>query len=346
MADLVRWQAEACGRLGSPLYAVLLDRLADDVLASGPAAAVLAGHEDDPGPSALALRLAGTVHRLALTGQAPQVAAHFPSTGGDGDADAAWVAVRSLLAERGEEVRAGLATAPQTNEVGRSAPLLGALLQVAGPEPLPVRLWEIGASGGLNLRADLFTYVAADGGRWGPPSSPVVLDPAWDTVPADAPASVEVVERVGGDVSPLDPTTPEGALTLESYVWPDQLQRLERLRGAIEVARRQPARLLRAGAVDLLHALEPAEGHLTVVWHSVMWQYLDAEEQAAAAARLEHLGQQATSSAPLAHIAFEPRRPGPGERHDFLVVATSWPGGAERVLGTAAPHGIPVTWRA
>jgi hypothetical protein len=46
------------------MYAVLLDRLADDLEAGGVTADVLAGHEDDPGPSALGLRLLGSVHRL------------------------------------------------------------------------------------------------------------------------------------------------------------------------------------------------------------------------------------------------------------------------------------------
>ena len=116
-------------------------------------AAVLAGHESDPGPSALALRLMAAVHRLVLTGAAPGLAAHYPSVGGTGDPDAAWPAFRQVLIEHVAEVRAGLASPPQTNEVGRSAALFGGLLQLAS-DGLPVRLFEIGSSGGLNLLAD------------------------------------------------------------------------------------------------------------------------------------------------------------------------------------------------
>ena len=57
MVALIREQAEGCGAFGSPLYEFLLQQLADDVEAGGPAYDVLRGHEDDPGPSALALRL-------------------------------------------------------------------------------------------------------------------------------------------------------------------------------------------------------------------------------------------------------------------------------------------------
>ena len=66
MVARVRQQAEACGRLGSPLYLFLLNRVADDVEAGGPAADVLRGHENDSGPSGLALRLMGGAHRLVL----------------------------------------------------------------------------------------------------------------------------------------------------------------------------------------------------------------------------------------------------------------------------------------
>src|SRR3954465_11582805 len=79
---LFRDQARACEELGSPMYAELLAGLADDLEAGGPTARVLAGHEDAPGPSGLALRLAGSVHRLVLAGTAPPLAAYYPSTGG------------------------------------------------------------------------------------------------------------------------------------------------------------------------------------------------------------------------------------------------------------------------
>lgn len=343
MAEKIRQQARACEALGSPFYGFLLDAVAGDVLAEGPSAAVLTGHEEDSGPSALALRLAGTVHRLVLAGRLPELARHYPSAGGDGDAAAAFPPFLAALADHGDEIRQGLESAPQTNEVGRAAALFGALLNVVGPDPMPVRLWEIGASGGLNLRADRFRYVAADGAVWGP-MSPVELDPAWDFRPADVAQSLQVIERVGGDLSPVDPTTDEGALRLASYVWPDQLDRLRRLRGAIDIAREFPARLVTAGAAELLDQLELADGVWTVVWHSVMWQYLPAAEQARVRDRLEELGASATERKPLAHIAFEPRRIGDSGEFRFVASVRIWPGDGERVLGAAPPHGVPVAW--
>ena len=158
------------------MYGELLERLADDLEAGGATAQVLRGHEDDPGPSGLALRLTGSIHRLVLSGAAPELAAYYPTAGGTWSSGGAG-AVLDLLDRRGEELRPWLDRAPQTNEVGRSAALLGGLLRLVNRWPLPVRLFEIGASGGLNLLADRFRYTDDAGGRWGDRSSPVAARP-------------------------------------------------------------------------------------------------------------------------------------------------------------------------
>ncbi|HEX5512246.1 MAG TPA: DUF2332 domain-containing protein [Actinomycetales bacterium] len=350
MSDLVaqvQQQARACVRLGSPFYGRLLERVADDLLAGGPTTGVVRGYEDLPAEAAVPLRLVGAVHRLALTGAAPDVAAHYPSCGGDGDPDAAWPAVRDVLARDVDAVSSFMASPPQTNEVGRAAALFGGLLAVLGRlaqsnrSPMPVRLFEIGASGGLNLLADHFTYRSMDGDTQGPRSSPVLLDPAWLTRPPGAPASVEVLERVGADLAPVDVTTEDGAARLLSYVWPDQLDRIERLQGAIEVARRHPVELRRASAFELVGHLRPVDDAVTVLWHSVMWQYLDDVEKRSVLDQLAWLGEFTDERKPLVHLAFEPN---PGGRGPFLVTATTWPGGHTTTLGHAPPHGVPVTW--
>lgn len=344
MIDRIRWQAEACRELGSPLYAGLLNDVADDVLAGGPAVDVLAGHESDPGPSALALRLMGGVHRLVLQRRAPALALTYPSVGGTGDVGAAWTALRDVLVEHRDELRQQLQQAPQTNEVGRAAALVGGLHHIVHGRPGPVRLVEIGASAGLNLLADLFRVIDGDGRSVGPSTSLVVLDDAWHGTPPPAAARPEVVERFGCDTAPVDARTTEGRLRLTSYVWPDQKARLERLRGALAVAARVPVVVERSDAVGFLRRLGLVPGTTTVLWHSVMWQYLSPTEQVAATARIAELGARADDKAGFAHLSLEPRRTAAGGRHELLVVLRSWPGGEERVLGSTAPHGLPTTW--
>ena len=343
LVDDIRDQAAACAELGSPMYAELLDRLATDVAAGGPAAEVLAGHEDADRDAATPLRLMGAVHRLVLERRAPALALHYPSVGGTfADADAAWAAFRDVLADDADALRPLLELPPQTNEVGRSAALLGALLHLAAEHPLPVRLLEVGASAGLNLRADRFRY-RGEGREWGPPDSAVLLDDAWRGEPPPD-VAVHVTERHGCDADPLDPATTEGRLTLTSYVWADQRTRLERLRAAFAVAAQVPATVARQGAAAFLDEVELRPGAATVVWHSVMWQYVDAEEQRQGEERLLALGGQATGAAPFARITLEPRRDRKDGDMRLAVTLRAWPGGEERVLGTAHPHGLPVTW--
>lgn len=339
----VRAQAVACGELGSPLYASLLEHVAGDMLAGGPTADVLAGHEDDPGPSALALRLMGAVHRIVLERRAPALAMFYPSVRGTADVDGAWPAFRGVVVEHRDEVRRLLDRPPQTNEVGRAASLIGGLLHVVDRWPGPLRLFEIGASAGLNLRADRFRVDLADEGGVGPSDSPVVLPDPWHGRRPPA-APLHIVARHGCDTEPVDPTTQEGRLRLTSYVWPDQPARLERLRGAFQIAAQVPAPVVRRSARDFVADLQLARGTTTVLWHSIMWQYLDHAERSEVGARLDELGGTAHADARLAHLALEPRRRTPTADHEVLVVLRTWPGGDELVLGSASAHGIPTTW--
>jgi hypothetical protein len=152
---------------------------------------------------------------------------------------------------------------------------------------------------------------------------------------------VWVVERAGCDAAPLDPTTEDGALTLQSFVWPEQLERLALLRGAIEVARRTPASVDRQSAPDWLETRlgQRRGGSATVVYHSVFWGYLTDRDRARITHLLHEAGDAATDAEPLAWLRMEPGA------EDTDLTLTTWPGADERVLATAGYHGRPVRWR-
>jgi hypothetical protein len=342
-ARLLRLQAVACRELGSPLYADLLGHASNDLLAGGPVFDVLDGHLEDRGASALALRMLGGAHALALSGRAPELAAYYPSAGGTRDPGpggaAAWTALRRTLADHGAAIRTWLDRPPQTNEVGRATALIGGLCYLAAEAELPVRLVEIGASAGLNLRAVRFC-VPGDAGSYGDPTSPVVLHRGWQGHPPPA-ARIKVIARTGGDVDPIDPASDAGRLTLTAFVWPDQGDRLSRLRSAIALAQEFPADVRREPASATLARTTVAEGSWTVLWHSIVRQYLDPGQRTVLADRVSALGAAATPEARFAHLYLEPTR-----ENGVQVVLTTWPGGHARVLGGASPHGIPVTWRA
>lgn len=333
----LRHQAAACAAMGAPLYAALLAAAADDLVAGGPTADVLAAHAGDPAGSALPLRLMAALHRQVLTRRAPRLALHYPSVGGSAGVDGAWDAARDLLATRATEIAADVRRPCQTNEPGRAAGLLIGLMHAATVHRKPLRLLEIGASAGLNLQVDRYRL-----GRFGPPG-PVLIDDPWDgPSPADQP--YQILERGGCDPAPIDPTSEAGRLALTSSVWADQTVRFARLRTALGVAARHPLSVDRQAASGWLtpRLAEPRPGVLTVVWHSVCWQYLCPAEQEAVTALLHAAGDRATSGAPLVHLSYEPSPRGRPVGLEFPLRATTWPGATQAVLAEGGAHGPPV----
>ncbi len=153
-----------------------------------------------------------------------------------------------MLRRNAAELRELLDLPVQTNEVGRCAALVFGFGKVAAATGLPLCLLEVGASAGLNLRWDRFHY-GANGFSWGPESSPVRARVQLEgEQPPDLPAGIPVAGRQGCDAAPIDPTTPEGRLTLLTYIWPDQRERIARMRGALEVAAEEPVELDREPA--------------------------------------------------------------------------------------------------
>lgn len=337
-------QALACEKLGSRMYADLMRRAAAD---PGPVVDVVGERYAGGGPleQAVVLRLFGAVHRLVLSGRLPELAAHYPSVGGRYQGERTWTALRSVLTSRRGTIAPMLTAPPQTNEVGRSAALIGGLLHVAARTRLPIRLLEIGASAGLNLRPDLYRYEYGRGRAYGPDATPTVIRHAWSAggalPPLDAP--LRIVERAGCDPSPVDPTTDEGRLALMSFIWPDQTERFARTRGACTLAAGTPARLVATEGSKFLEDLAPRPGVATVVWHSITRQYVPVDEWERTEAALARAGAQAGPEAPVAHLSLEPRmRAG---HVDFPLTLRLWPGERAEILGITHAHGTPVVWR-
>jgi hypothetical protein len=332
----LRDQARLCRAYGSPLTGALLEGAADDLAAGGVVADLLGPHAAEPAGSVLPLRLAGALHRLVLQGSAPELARHYPGAGGTAPVEEVWPAAARAVREHLELLRHCVTLPVQTNEVGRSAVLYGLLLQLG----TPVRLLELGASAGLNLRCDHYAY-DVDGQVLGDPDSPVRLVEPWRGSPPPYGGPPVVTERLGCDPNPLDPTTAEGQLTLASCVWGDQVDRLARLRAACEVAAQVPVRVERGGALRFLQRhLTPLPPEVTtVVWHSVVWQYVDPHERAAVDALLREVG--ATAGGRLVRASMEPDRV--GDRPVFTVRLQRYPD-PPVVVATAPGHGLPVTW--
>jgi hypothetical protein len=76
--------------------------------------------------------------------------------------------------------------------------------------------------------------------------------------------------------------------------------------------------------------------------HSVVWQYIAPDEQAAIAQALEAAGARATAQAPLAWLRMEP--PSPDSQVELRC--RLWPGGTDQQLAVVHPHGAWIDWTA
>ena len=328
-------QAGFCDQLGSPFTAQVLRALAHDIEAGGTVRNLLAGFAEEPVAAALALRVAGAFHRRAVGGL-------YASAGQGQQSDDA---LRALLIADVKQNRpryeAYLTGPPQTNEVGRSGVMMGGYLSIAKQTGLPLHVYEIGASAGLNLGFDRFFYAFGDE-IWGDRASPVSLAPDWHggIPPLDAPLTVE--QRAGCDIAPVDIGSQENQRRLESYIWPDQPDRLARLRGAIRIAEELGTQVVHQSADAFVQeALDgPAPNAVRVIAHTIMWQYMPEEMRADIEQTIKQAGDRASETSPIAWLRLEPIDIKDPPRLQLNV----WPGGATQDLAVAHPHGASVKW--
>lgn len=178
------------------------------------------------------------------------------------------------LATRDRSALAGVigARRTQTNEPARCATLLPALAQL----PPPLALIEVGASAGLTLLFDHYSYDFA-GHRitGGDPLAPVLRCQPYGQVPL--PDRIpEITWRAGLDLNPLDVTSDDDVRWLSCLVWPGEGDREQRLAAAVATARRDPPVIhrgdLRTG-LPALAAQAPPSATL-VIYHSAVLAYL------------------------------------------------------------------------
>jgi hypothetical protein len=331
-------QAQWAARLGSPFTARLCEALETGLDRASAVGARALDWPGDPSASAdaLALRLCGGLHALVRSGAAPELAALYPPAP-LADADRLRQALAPVLARR--DLLRWLDSAPQTNEVGRSAVLMAGLMVVASRFPRPIALYELGASAGLNLQLDRYSYDL--GGRSaGAANAPICLAPDWSGAPPPA-ASVRIASRRGVDLNPLDVRRDRDRML--AYIWPDQPRRLALAAAALDLAAADPPPVDAGDAADWIEARlgsADRDGTTRAVIHSVAFQYFPPAAQARIAHHIGRVGADASVDSPLAWLRFEKR----AEDDKYSLRLRSWPGGGDSLLAWAHPHASSIRW--
>jgi len=334
-------QAEICSALGSDFMFYLCQGLAERLDKSTQTGKCILEWAGDPSPKgdALALRLAGGLHAIIRRGEFETLGAYYGLHKANDD-DVFIDEIMKLVALRDEELLPWLDNAPQTNEVARSSIIYAGLLVIADQFQMPISLYELGSSGGLNLQVAEFGYEFA-GKKFGAEQSGLTLAPTWEGALPPL-STLHITGKRGCDLNPLSVAKDEDCEKLIAYLWPDQKARIKRVQAAIEIARKAPPLLDKADAADWVEtefANAQNEGSVKVLFHTIAQNYFPQSVKDRIEAAMKNAGSQATKDHPIAWLAFEFE----GEGDPNLSLQT-WPGGKRQILALADPHVYGINW--
>lgn len=342
MLDAIALQAAAAELLGAPTYKRVLEAIADDYRTGGASHDILHSVQGRPVHDAIPLRLLSGLHRLALSGQAPELAAQYVTCGGSPTTDVGKIAVNTIAANQ-IPLSPAMHENVQTNETGRSRALIAGLSWLGRKYGVQeVQLFEMGASAGLNLCAGEFRFENPLGAT-GPHGSPIAFVDGWLEPFAPLVETPRIVDLHGCDVFPIDIKNDYDTLKLLSFVWPDQIDRFTRLKKAIEIASATNFKIDKEDAGTWIdRRLHSHSSGVRVAWHSIAWQYFPSATKDSVRSALGDHGSRATPVNPLIWLRMEPA----GATADLR--ATVWRGDAptDHTLALVGYHGMDLKWLA
>lgn len=341
VAAAIGWQADHAAKNGAPATARVVRAQLALLGGETETGRSLATWPGKPLKDALPLRLAGGFHHLVLSGAETRLSAVYRGELTDQAAIDALVA--DITCKHDGALLPWLDGPPQTNEAGRSASIMAALLWLSPRLGPRFEMNELGASAGVNTMIERYFYDLG-GTRVGPESSPMRIVPEWRGPPPQ-PAPVEITAIQGCDCEPVNLADPAAALRLKSYVWAEVTQRLARIEAAIALAAQQPPLVTQMDAgewVDQRLAAPQDADTTRAIYHSIVWQYLPAETRTGIEAAMARAGAAADANRRLAWIMLETNR----QTFAHELTVRFWPGGENAVqLGAAHAHGAWVEWR-
>ena len=143
-----------------------------------------------------------------------------------------------------------------------------------------------------------------------------------------------IAERRGCDLHPLDAGNPADRNTLLSFVWPDQLERFERLRAALVIAKQKPVVVDEADGIDWIGKMASPlrRGLTTVALHVVVTEHMPPDVRNRLHYVVTHVGESAKADAPFASVRMEPAVAA------YETNVPIWPGGQKTCIARSDGH--------
>ncbi|KAF0183800.1 MAG: hypothetical protein FD163_1994 [Hyphomonadaceae bacterium] len=359
--DAFKKQADWCFEFGSPFTSQLITKLAENIGARGIVFELVGDWQGHIIADALALRLCGGLHFLALSGMSQQLQANYPASNPKWNIENIWSIAESELIARQEWFADFIKSPPQTNEVRRAIGLYLGMCRAAENWDGALDVLELGASAGLNQNLDMFDYDLPEFKKCSGFGVELTVD-EWRGNRLNGGKLLAFRNRAACDQNPLNANHANDALLLEAYVWPDQNARLKRVHAAIGLAKAQATQVDKADAAAwLVQKLKTrAKDALTIVFHSVFFQYPPEAVRRAIHEMMVTEIAKSSENAPLAWVRLEPSAVlydvdgkigresdhWPSIGHVVDVIDFDFEAGSlrRRILAKIDPHGRWIEW--
>lgn len=226
------------------------------------------------------------VHFLVMQNPSEELAHYYPSLGGTFEASPQMFKCfkdfcMKFNSRIGEILKTRLV---QTNEVQRCAllfPAVNFVSQKSGHSKLA--LVDVGVSGGLNFLMDKAQIQYTDGRTFGSPESLLRIRCESKGKPIPPEQDAEINDRIGIDLNPINLLNEQERQWNLALIWPDQLERIERFKSAIQLLRTAPISLEIGDGNEVLPRIASRipNSNLLCVMHSFTLNQFSKEDRQA-----------------------------------------------------------------
>ncbi|MDP6666982.1 MAG: DUF2332 domain-containing protein [Dehalococcoidia bacterium] len=321
----------------SPHYAYLSGEIARD---PDLLSIVMAAARGQPTPNLFF----AAVRFLLDRGSGTELLATYPTGFSTGRPVGSYRLFRSFVLENRTEIERLLASRRvQSNVVRRAAVLVLGLMKAAELfDDRPFVHIEIGASAGLTLLWERFSYAYGKDCEIGDADSPVRIAPMIHGTPPITPGRrlPKVTGSIGIELEPARVEDNDAISWLRALIHPEHSDNRDLFDAALEIAKSKPPQVLAGDALDLLPKVlgNLARGQPANIYHSHTPNQFSSESRS----RLDEILSRASLAGPVTRLAFE----GTKEGHSGLTI-TEYGNGRKHeplVLANCEAHGRWIEW--